>query len=297
MPEEWRLAADAYILWSASFSYGDEKVLGRALAGEAAAMGKEYWSGLCPSFFQARPMLKHLAIKERLGMVAFLDGWMQALARKAPAVSIATWNDLSEDSALMPESNHGYAYWELNRHMAAWYQSGQAPAIEQEKLLLFHHPQVVKNVQLPPGHEAPTTYNWLATPPTDYVGVVGLLNEPARVVVHVGPKVTAVEDLPAGMKAWLIYNPITDMSTIRDRDTSRTFAKTQAAYPEPADWLAVSKVDQAFEDNDVYIEVYRNDRRVALFRSTSPIRGFDRRGDLTTHGDVFELSTPAPAGR
>jgi hypothetical protein len=297
MNDEWRRGADAYFLWPASFSYGDDKVLGPALAKEAAAMGKEYWFGVCPSFLQARPSLKHVSIKERLGMVAFLYGWMEALAHKAPAVEVVTWNDLTEDSSIMPESNHGYVYWELNRYMAAWYQSGQAPAIEQEKILLFHHPQVVQNVQLPPGQEAPTTYNWLATPPTDYVGIVGLLKEPARVVVHVGPKVTAVQDLPAGMKAWLIYNPITDMSTIRDRDVTRSCAKAQAVYPEPTDWLAVSKVDQAFEDSEVYIEVYRNNRRVALFRSTCPIRGFDRRGDLTTHGDVFELRASGTTGR
>ena len=294
IPEDWARGADAFMNWAGSSSYGDQAVVMPQGARDAEALGKEYFESINPSFQQARPFLKRPPIvKEALGIMNFMDGWKMAINRGSGMVVVATWNDLTEDSGMMPTKNHGDAYCDLNRYFAKQYQSKAAPPIEQEQILLFHHPQTVSNVKLPEGYDAPKSYSWLATPPTDFVAVVGFFKEPTKLIVHIGTQVTATKEFRPGMESWLIYHP-TDMATIRDQEPDKqVYAKKEAFYPKESGNLSITTVAAPFQDAEVYVEAFRNDARVALYRSKQPILGADRWGDLSTSGEIFNYPPSA----
>jgi len=275
---DWFAGADAFTDWL-NIDYGwasQRRVDDEALV---KASGKEFWYPVMPSFTQARPGLKP-NVREKLGMANFSEDWLAAIKADAPTVCIPTWNDLTEDSALMPESNHAAAYSELNRYYARWFETGQPPAVEREEVLLFHHPQVVEGLQLPAGREPMGSFPWArTTPPTDYIGVVGLFKQPARVIVKLGRKTLGEKELPAGMNQWLLYHP-------QDKQGGR-HPDAPPVYPAERPGLFITKLSNPFTDADVYILVYRGEQRIGLFRSHRPIAGAAGRGEMQTIGDVF----------
>lgn len=266
--------ADAFTDWPhISYSQSTEKVT-RAVE-IARQAGKAYWYPVMPAFQQSRAGITG-NVREKLGMVNYLEDWYRAIDSKAKAVSISTWNDLTEDSAIMPESNHGEAYFQLNRLMAEWYQTGSQPGISQEELFMFHHPQLVSGVQLPSDRQPMSAPGWAnRTPATDYVGVVAALKNPARLSVQFGETVVATHDFPAGISAWLIYSPPANTPPV--------------VYPQNGPRLKVTVLNQSFQDTELYLAAYRQGRRVDLFRSHRPITAAAGRGDLSTIGDYFIL--------
>lgn len=293
---QWLTGADALTDWIHESYAGDRNLLQKAMAAARAA-GREFWQPVMPSFTQARYPHPGVTpnVREMLGMTWFREAWLAALQADAPAVFLQTWNDLSEDSSVMPESNHGYAYYELSRYFARWFQSGRKPEVEKERILLFHHPQIVEGVELPAGrkpmegfpvsHGKPFGYpEHLRTPPTDYMGVVAMLKSPAKVSVQLGETVVAQRELPAGVTSWLIYQPrpLNDPRKLYGCDP-------QAAYPKEEPDFFITTLDKPFWDAEVYVAVHRGDERIGFFRSHRPVAAAAARGDLTTIGDAFEL--------
>ncbi|MFZ2656250.1 MAG: endo-1,3-alpha-glucanase family glycosylhydrolase [Victivallales bacterium] len=225
------------------------------------------------------------SVHESFGFMKMASLWRRAIEIRSKYVYIATWNDLTEDHAIMPESNHGWAFWELTRYYSQWYHTGKEPAVEKEKVLLFHHPQPVAGVKLPEGRLPMLDHHFVkepdlpTTPPTDYVGVVAFLKQPATLSVQLGIDVIAKRDFPAGMHSWLIYNP---RKEVLDK-------KWTEAYPKDSDWLSVTTLEKPFSDTQVYMNVYRGADRIGMFRSHRPIVEAAGRSDMTTIGDVFEL--------
>lgn len=266
--------ADAFTDWPhISYSQSREKV---AKAVEIARQaGKDYWYPVMPAFQQSREGITG-SVREKLGMVNYLEDWYRAIDANAKAVCIATWNDLTEDSAIMPESNHGEAYFRLNRLLADWYQTGTQPEITREALFVFHHPQLVAGMQLPANRLPMAAPGWSnRTPATDYVGVVAALKSPARVNLQFGETVVATHDFPAGLSAWLVYSPPANTPP--------------EVYPKDGPRLAVTVLEQPFRDTELYLAAYRQGRRLDLFRSHRPIAEAAGRGDLSTIGDYFLL--------
>jgi hypothetical protein len=286
----WFAGADAFTDWLNDSYAMNRSRLPEAMAAAKGA-GKEFWQPVMPSFTQARYPHPGIIpnVREMLGIAWFREAWLAAVEADAPAVCIQTWNDLSEDSSVMPESNHGYAYYELNRYYARWFQSGKPPEVEREQVLLFHHPQIVEGVQLPAGRAPvegfPVSHGKRLgdrTPPTDYLAVVAMLKRPAKVTVQLGERVIAGREFPAGVNSWLIYQPRTA------NDPRNLYAcDPEAVYPRPASDLAITKLDQPFEDAEVYAAVERDATRLGFFRSHRPIVSAAARGELTTVGDVF----------
>ncbi|MFZ2654137.1 MAG: endo-1,3-alpha-glucanase family glycosylhydrolase [Victivallales bacterium] len=225
------------------------------------------------------------SIHESLGFMRLSCIWRKAIEVRSKYVYIATWNDQTEDHEIMPESNHGWAFWELTRYYSQWYHTDKEPKVEKEKILLFHHPQPAAGVKLPEGrlpmldHRFAKDPDVKTTPPTDYVGVVAFLKQPATLSVQFGIDVIAKRDFPAGMHSWLIYNP---RKEVIDK-------KWTEAYPKDSDWLSVTMVEKPFLDTQVYMNVYRGNDRIGMFRSHRPIVEAAGRSDMTTIGDVFEL--------
>ena len=290
----WLAGADAVTDWIHD-SYALDRSALREAMDAAKAAGKEFWQPVMPSFAQARYPHPGITpnVREMLGMTWFREAWMAAIQAGAPAVCLQTWNDLSEDSSVMPESNHGYAYYELARYYARWFQSGRQPSVEKEQVLLFHHPQVVEGCELPAGRKTMEgfpvalgkhfdTPEHRRTPPTDYVGVVAMLKIPAKVSVMLGETVLAQRELPAGVTSWLIYQPrqLNDPRKLYSGDA-------QAVYPQPGPDFLITTLDKPFWDAEVYLSVYRGEERLGFYRSHRPVAAAAARGELTTIGDVF----------
>ena len=269
--------ANAFSDWPAR-DYGHAEQMVDAGEACAKAAGKPYWYPAMPAFTQSRVQLSSSSnVREKLGIVNFLANWNRAIQANASAVNLITWNDLSEESTIMPDTNHLYAYHELTRLYSARLQTGSFPPIEKEEILLFHHPQVVENLLLPPGRLPLTGPAWEhdITPPTDYVGVVANLKEPATVDIQFGETVIAEKNFSAGLHAWLIYHPAPQ--------------STSASYPADSDQLAVTVLDAPFTDAEVYLAVKRDNNRIGFFRSHRPIASAAGRGDMVAIGDVFPL--------
>lgn len=293
----WYEGADAFTAWIHD-SYGLDKTL---LQDEtAAAAGKPFWSPVMPAFQQSRYPHENGKfipnVREMLGMTWFRESWLAAIKNNAPAVCIQTWNDLSEDSSMMPESNHGCAYYELGKYYIQWFKTGQPPAVESEQILLFHHPQIVEGIKLPadrkPMEGFPVSHGNKfnnppvnRTPPTDYCGVVTMLKSPARVSVMLGETVIAEKTMPAGITSWLIYQP-------RNLNDPRGFysCNPDKVYPSADSDFIITKLQKPFEDAEVFVSVERDKKRAGFFRSHRPVAGAAGRGDLSTIGDVFTLS-------
>jgi Glycosyl hydrolase family 71 len=268
--------ANAFVDWPhSSYVLAKEQVeLGIACARKA---GKEYWSPAMPSFAQSRDHGDvRPNVREKLGAVNYLMDWHVAMSEDSPVVDLETWNDLTEDSAVMPETNHGYAFYELTRLCSQWYLAGRPPDITKEQVFVFHHPQAL-NVALPVGREPEKAFPWeMKTPPTDYVNVVTALKKPARVSVMFGEKVIAEKECVAGIQNWLIYHP--------------SPLSAPGSYPESGKSLDCTVLNKAFGDAEVYIMVSRNNHMIGLYRSHRPILGAAGRGEMTTVGDVFNLN-------
>lgn len=293
---QWFAGADALTDWIHDSYALDQSLLREAVA-VAKASGKEFWQPVMPSFTQSRYPHPGVTpnVREMLGMTWFREAWRTAIHADAPAVCLQTWNDLSEDSSVMPETNHGYAYFELNKYYTHWFQSGKKPAVEKEQVLLFHHPQIVEGVQLPAGRKAmegfPVSHGKRfgglqdrRTPPTDYLGVVAMFKSPAKLAVMLGETVIAQRELPAGATSWLIYQPrhLNDPRKLYPCDP-------QFAYPKVERDFLVTALERPFWDAEVYLAVYRGNARIGFFRSHRPIVSAAARGELTTTGDAFPL--------
>lgn len=293
---EWFKNADAFTDWVHD-SYGLDRALLRDAAAAAASAGKPFWSPVMPSFTQSRYPHPGIIpnVREMLGMTWFREAWLAAIKNNAPAAVIQTWNDLSEDSSMMPESNHGYAYYELGKYYVDWFKTGRIPTVKNEQILLFHHPQIVEGVKLPEGRKPmegfPASHGNRfnnppvnRTPPTDYIGVVAMLKSPAKVKVMLGETAIAERTLPAGVTSWLIYQPrnLNDPRKLYPCDPDQV-------YPVPEADFLITRLDKPFYDTEVFVAVERNKQRIGFFRSHRGIAAAAARGELTTIGDVFPL--------
>lgn len=275
---DWLAGADAVFDWDANRSYGDSRRAAAEGAAFAQAHGKAFWPSFAPGFHQSRqgdataPPVPTLY--ERLGIIAYRRAWLDAIASPPPAVYLITWNDGSEDSEVMPTMQHGFAIHRLTAWFSRWLREGRQPAIGREEILLFHHPQAVSGVVLPPGRPAAAGAAGASTPPTDYLALCTFLRAPAELVVRLQNRETARRTMPAGFHTWLILHSSADPA---------------AVYPAEEDGLSVTRLARPFADHEVFIEVESGGRRVGRFRSHQPVVDAAARGDLGTVGDVFVL--------
>lgn len=246
---------------------------------EAAARnaGKDYWYPIMPSFMQARPAPGIIPnVREKLGATNFLADWMRALKNNCIAVNIATWNDLSEDSAVMPESNHGNAYADLNLYFSKRLNSNLGDLPQEERLLVFHHPQLVSGTKIPAGQTPIKAFEWMnRTPPTDYISVVALLKQKAKLRVYLNDRpVAPVLEVGSGLNHFLYYHPPKNSNSDAYISTDKN---SQTILTGP---FQAGKVTIQLSDDSGYSHIYISER---LIENTA------KRSDLTTAGDSFSI--------
>ncbi len=286
-------------------SYGDLSAAAQDLAGLSRELGKELVYPAMPAFFQSRWQFAagpHPGgrINEKLGFAGYYQQWRRAIDEQARIVYITTWNDVTEDHAVMPEELHGYAYYELTRYFIAWFKTGSRPPVQAEQILLFHHPQLTETpLQVPPGALTAGRFGNAATPPADYLGLVVMLKAPATITVETGVSSTgipntqlAARDFAAGVNFWLIYHPLSSssQSAIQDINRWNPFAEiTVPVYPQAREDFFITILAQGFEDREVFVSVDRGPRNIGYFTSKHPIVGAAAAGNLGTVGNVFAL--------
>lgn len=292
----WLRQVDAVNFWHAA-SYGDDLAIMPAMAEWARQAGKEHWMRAMPSFFQLRPQAGPVLV-ERLGMAGYHADWQRIRAQRPRVAYITTWNDPSEDSGVLPDVNHGRAFLELTRYFTAWHRQRTPPAVAQEQILAFHHPQLTETpMALPPGCGPCRRYNWQATPPTDYVGLVVMLREPAEVRIDLSRigngyhqyETIARRRFPAGVSFWLAYHPLAsaDDSAIRNADANTPMPRLPPVYPAEQADFAVTRLAGPLKDRFLNLAVERGGAVVGYFQSHRPIVGTAAKADLSTTGDVF----------
>ncbi len=141
----WRGKAAAFADLSYGFAdWGTATPIGarnmQADAGAAHAInGKIYMMPVDSQ--QYRP--KGPVVWEAGNSEAFRSAWNSAITGDADWVQIVTWSDFSESSQIEPYTDAtlardiGTGYYDLNGYFAAWFLTGQQPAITHDVLIIF----------------------------------------------------------------------------------------------------------------------------------------------------------------
>jgi Glycosyl hydrolase family 71 len=69
------------------------------------------------------------------------NSWEIARRGNAEAVQLATWNDLPEHSGMLPSTQHGWSFLDINAYYLTWYKTGSQPAIKRDAIYLTHRKQ------------------------------------------------------------------------------------------------------------------------------------------------------------
>jgi hypothetical protein len=94
---------------------------------------------------QFRP--KDSVMWEAGNSAAFRSAWMSSIQGRADWVQLVTWSDFSESSEVEPytdatlASDIGTGYYDLTGYYAAWFLTGQQPAITHDVLYYFYRRQ------------------------------------------------------------------------------------------------------------------------------------------------------------
>jgi Glycosyl hydrolase family 71 len=69
------------------------------------------------------------------------NSWAIALKGKADWAQVTTWNDLPEGSGMLPSTNHGFSFLDINAYYLTWFKTGRAPTIKRDAIYLTHRKQ------------------------------------------------------------------------------------------------------------------------------------------------------------
>lgn len=118
--------------WSGNHPSGVKGMGEKARA--ARERGKQFIWSVWPQ--DSRPKDQWYA--EARNSEIFRQGWEDAIEFDPEHVAVLTWNDYAESSYLRPSVGTQFAFADLNRFYADWYQGQIRPQIDREILYYFH---------------------------------------------------------------------------------------------------------------------------------------------------------------
>jgi hypothetical protein len=136
---------------------------------------------------------------------AFRDAWTSAISGGADWVQLVTWSDFSESSEVEPYTdatlarNIGTGYYDLNGYYAAWFLTGQAPAITHDVLYYFYRRE--PTTAAAPAQALPNRI--INSTAEDSIEVVAFLTAPGTLRISVGGKDSG-KNVPAGLSTFKI---------------------------------------------------------------------------------------------
>jgi hypothetical protein len=71
------------------------------------------------------------------------NSWQIALKGKADWAQVTTWNDLPEGSGMLPSTNHGFSFLDINAYYLTWFKTGTSPTIKRDAIYLTHRKQLL----------------------------------------------------------------------------------------------------------------------------------------------------------
>ncbi|GLI22450.1 hypothetical protein XFLAVUS301_21240 [Xanthobacter flavus] len=233
-------------------------------------------------FYQRRAGLVPWEYANAFGAARFIDAWNEVIARKSQFVEIQTWNDFSEDSAVVPTNSHGTAFLDLARYFIGRLRGAGELSFGQETAMIFHPRQTTRALLDDPAATV-RQYKWRNIVPTvDYVDVVTLLTAPAQVKLSIGSASFAM-DVGAGLSEWII---IAEPPIVRPKGDE--VAAQPGSFPVSGGFRTVTRVEK-IDAAMPRVEVVRDGRAVVELTSRSAIQ------DRGPYQDLTVIATKAEA--
>jgi hypothetical protein len=203
----WSQYAAAYA--HLTYGFGD---WGTATASATAAMqgdpgivhskyGRIYMMPIDPQ--QYRP--KDFVYWEAGNSSTMRNAWTSAIAGGADWVQIVTWSDFSESGEIEPVTDAtlnttiGTGFYNLNGYYAAWFLTGQQPAITHDVLYYFYRREPTDAA----AHAQAQLDKAIGTAGQDEIEVLAFLTAPGVVQISIGGQ-TFSQNAPAGMSSFKI---------------------------------------------------------------------------------------------
>ena len=172
-------------------------------------LGKLFMAGAAPAYNSAN-------LRDFQGMAGYAATW-QGIVRDGPDwVELVTWNDYQEDSSLMPFRwqagwekayfDHDESYLDVTGYYSAWFKSGTAPRITQDKAYFVYRNRSKRQARAWDAKAqkwtditlCPWPYDQIHDDVGDFVYVTTFLTAPADLVVTIGRKDWTLA-MPAGV--------------------------------------------------------------------------------------------------
>jgi glucan endo-1,3-alpha-glucosidase len=146
---------------------------------------------------------KHAAEAITKQMMPLIDGRVDCTL-----LNVATWNDFGEDHHVTPQPPYGpqggkhpvwghVGYATVLKYYLDWWKTGKKPALEQDRLVIFHMAQLAKEGQPPFSYAS-----YAPDKAEDVVHVTAMLRAPGSIVVTSGRAVPVRFEVPAGISHW-----------------------------------------------------------------------------------------------
>ena len=152
---------------------------------------------------QYRP--KDFVFEEAGNSAAFRAAWTSSIQGNSDWVQLVTWSDFSESSEVQPytdatlNTSIGTGYYDLTGYYAAWFLTGQQPAITHDVLYYFYRRE--PTTAAAPAQGSMDTTN--GTPASDNIELLAFLTAPGELTITIGGT-TYTKSAQAGVTSFTI---------------------------------------------------------------------------------------------
>jgi hypothetical protein len=283
----WVDGADLLTAFEVHTSWGD-RVLDHTLIAEKKA-GKDLCWPVSTGMYTNTGDRNRTTMAEGLGACKIIDLWRAGIKNHSKAVYIASWNDFSEDHQINDSNYRGDTFMRITNYFADYFRTGKAPEINEDRLFVFHHRQLVK-AKITEGKWRAKARAWHSTPPSDYVHVVSMLKEPGTLELTLGDKTLKLDRVPSGFHEWLVYVP----SKRQHEQPQWNRGSYKLNYPITDQHRAVTPIANLASCRPV-VSLFRNHKKLGSVKGRTDIAGEARFSDLCTVGNSAAI--PASAAK
>jgi hypothetical protein len=240
------------------------------------AAGKDFVQPIAQAFYQRRRGKPPWEYGNSFGSIRLTDAWRRAIKNRPKFIEIETWNDFSEDTDLRPSNVHGFAYMYIVKYFIDLLKNGHIE-IEKEHMIIFHPRQSVE-AKLDDAKATCKNHSWRhIAPMCDYICIVTMLNEPAKIRVRIGAAVLE-SNVTSGFNESLFIN-----KRAAQNISGEEVESINASYPINGPGRNVQFVDENFG----------NISEVSLLMAGRVITNTDENVSLTSKSAYCDLTVVA----
>ncbi len=274
--------ADAVGIWTPEDDFS--ALHSQAAAEVALDLHKDLAWPVAPAFYQRRAGGFPMEYGNSFGAARYIDAWLAAVRMRPAFVDIQTWNDFSEDTAIVPSNRAGRTWLDLTAYFSSWAKTQRPPVVKSDTVMLFH-PLQLAGATLSQPRALTTNYDWRHKSPTvDYLDCVTILRKPATVALRLGGQIWR-QHVPAGLHDWVVYSP---HSPPRQQGV-REVKEWAALYPQDSQYRSITVVS-ALSAGTPTVELSRQGRVLTKLRSRAAYGASGRFQDLVVVGDEVKVN-------